>query len=89
MEVNIVGKWNKRVEIMGEVQLDMTYEFRVDGTYSYINAVTGVRTDGHYEMSGDRIIFPGINDTRKFELKDNTLSIDFGSSAPTLYFGRK
>jgi len=89
MATNIVGRWNKMVEIMGEVQLDMTYEFRNDGTYSYVNNVTGVRTEGDYEVSGDIILFPRINRTQKFELKGNTLSLDFGSSAPVLDLERK
>jgi len=88
MAASIVGKWNKRAEIMGEVQLNMTWEFRGDGTYSYINAVTGMRTDGEYEISGDKILFPRIKRIQKFELEGNTLWLDYGSNGK-LDFERK
>ena len=74
---------------MGTVHMDITYEFRENGTYSYINAVTGQRTDGDYEVSGNRIIFPRINNAANFGLNGNTLSLDYGSSSQTLYLERR
>ena len=78
--MNIVGTWNYKLDSPFG-QMDITYYFRVDGTYTYFNAVTGQRTDGEYEISGNRMNFPNLGKTINFTLSGDNLSLDYGSSS--------
>jgi hypothetical protein len=62
---SIVGKWN---------WWKITYQFYNDGTYSYVNASSGVRTNGTYTISDNIITFYiGYANTSEFSLQGDEL----------------
>jgi hypothetical protein len=76
----IVGTWNFKQSAFGRVAFDITYNFCADGTYTYVNAVTGQRTDGNYEIiPGNKMKFPQLNRVIDFTLQGDNLSLDYGS----------
>ena len=65
----IVGKWSWWA---------LTFHFLDDGTYTYVNSNSGVRTVGKYEVSDNIITFivDGYVSTSEFTLQDDdTLSM--------------
>ena len=67
VEEQIVGKWTWHT---------VTYDFRSDGTYDYINTGSGVRTNGRYAFLEDGVItfFIGSAVESKYSLQGDKLT---------------
>jgi hypothetical protein len=68
IEEQIVGKWK---------WYTVTYDFRSDGTYDYVNTDSGVNTSGRYAFLDDGYITFFINSAvrSKFSLQGDNLTI--------------
>jgi len=83
MTTNIVGKWNYKVELMGRMAVNMTYEFFNNGTYTYYNAVTGHDARGEYEVSGNTIRYLTMGTQDTFSLEGDILFLTTGGQSGT------
>jgi len=75
---NIVGNWECKISLLGELCVHMTYDFKSNGTYNYTNHITGVSKDSSYSVEGNEIHYAnGHVDT--FSLKGGNLIMDIAN----------
>ena len=69
MAANIIGKWECKTgnDVVGFIH--MTFEFFNDGTYKYVNHITGAEANTNYSVSGNQIYASGTT----LNIEGNTL----------------
>jgi len=64
----LIGKWRWTT---------VTYEFRYNGTYSYINTDSGKQVDGNYMVSdGNKVSFLGVGTFDRFVIQGDSLTFE-------------